>query len=399
MAVVEHSLSMSMAPRTVVLSDLHVVRDTPRAVTDDLADLVSAHAGARLVFLGDLFDLPASSPRRPHRQAVDEALSAHPRARAALARHLDAGGELWLLGGNHDIEIGTAGFDAHLLAALGASPAARLRTSPWFLRDGAVHLEHGHFYDPDNAPAHPLVNGASSLGVHFVEEFIAPAGAHRYLQVNDSTPLRLFLSSFSWFGPRAPYVIYRYFYAAFGALFKSGPFYRAGAEPATGAALVEAFARDLGIDRELCVTVLAHGATPTLESMAHTFSRLYFDRVIATLAITGGLGAAALGQAKGGAAAAALGGLLMVTSWARGHNRYAGTVAERLAESASRIAGATGARLVVFGHTHREAEGESYANTGSFAFPRGAPGRPFLEIEGTEGAPRAVRRYWPATAY
>jgi hypothetical protein len=50
----------------------------------------------------------------------------------------------------------------------------------------------------------------------------------------------------------------------------------------------------------------------------------------------------------------------------------------------------------VFGHTHREADSGRYANTGSFAFPRGAPGRPFLEIEGTGEAPRAVRRYWPA---
>jgi predicted phosphodiesterase len=57
------------------------------------------------------------------------------------------------------------------------------------------------------------------------------------------------------------------------------------------------------------------------------------------------------------------------------------------------VAGVTGAKLVVFGHTHREAQSEGYANTGSFAFPRDAPGRPFLEIEGTAAEPRAVRRY------
>ncbi len=51
---------------------------------------------------------------------------------------------------------------------------------------------------------------------------------------------------------------------------------------------------------------------------------------------------------------------------------------------------------MVFGHTHREALGGCYANTGSFAFPRGAPGRPFLEIEGSGELPRAVRRYWGA---
>jgi hypothetical protein len=144
--------------------------------------------------------------------------------------------------------------------------------------------------------------------------------------------------------------------------------------------------------------VLALGATPTLESLSRTFTRLYFDRVLATLAITSGLGAVAAGRRLAGGALAAVGVLSMSASWARGHDRYGGTVPERLAGSAERIAGATGARLVIFGHTHQEAHGDRYANTGSFAFPGRAPGRPFLEIEGTAEQPRAVRRHWQATA-
>jgi hypothetical protein len=394
--MVDQPEAMSSAPRTLVLADLHLTRETPRPVGDDLALLVAAHPGARIVFLGDLLDLPASLPRQPHRQAVAELLAAQPAARAALGRHLDTGGELWLLGGNHDAEVGTAGFAGRFVAALGASSgaAARVRTSPWFLREGALHLEHGHFYDPDNAPAHPLVNGASSLGVHFVEEFIAPAGAHHYLQVNDRTPLELFLASFSVYGPRAPYVIYRYFHAALGAMLKSGPFYRAASEVLQGRALEALFARELGVGGELVEAVLAQGATPTLESLSRTFTRLYFDRVLATLAMAGGLGAVAAGRTLAGGALAVVGALSMIASWTRGHDRYGGTVPERLAASAERIAGATGARLVIFGHTHREADGERYANTGSFSFPRGAPGRPFLEIEGTAEHPRAVRRHW-----
>jgi hypothetical protein len=398
---------MSKAPRTLVLSDLHLVPGGSSALSADLAGLVGAHPGARLIFLGDLFDLPAAAPRRPHRETVVAALgaSAGPTSvRAALARHVDsvdAGGELWLLGGNHDAEVGTPGFARHLVAALGASPsaAARVRTSPWFLREGGLHLEHGHFYDPDNAPAHPLVHGAPSLGVHFVEEFIAPAGAHHYLQVTDGTPLQLFLSSFSTYGPRAPYVIYRYFHAAITAMLRSGPAYRARAavERSGGRALEEAFAGDRGVSREVVEVLLAHGAAPTLESLTRTFSRLYFDRVLATLAITGGLGGAAAGRRAGGGALAALGALLMIASWASGKNRYGGAVPERLATSAARIAEATSAHLVVFGHTHVEADGERYANTGSFAFPRSAPGRPFLEIEGSLDRPRAVRRHWPAS--
>jgi UDP-2,3-diacylglucosamine pyrophosphatase LpxH len=388
---------MSSAPRTLVLGDLHLVRETPRPVGEDLAGLLAAHPGARVVVAGDLFDLPAASPRMPPRAAVEAALHAHPAARAALGRHVDTGGELWLVSGNHDAEVGTAGFADHLVAALGASSdaRARVRTSPWFFREGGLHLEHGHLYDPDNAPAHPLIDGAPSLGFLFVEEFIAPAGAHRYLQINDRPPLELLLRSFTWYGPRAPYVIYRYFYTALAALLRSGPFYRAAAEPVAGDALVDAFAGELGVGRDLVLGLIPLGATPTLESLARTFSRLYFDRVIATFAVAGGVGAALGGHAAVGGGAALLGALLMGLSWSQGRDRYAGTVAERLAGSARCVADRTGASLVIFGHTHREAEGEGYANTGSFAFPRGAGGRPYLEIEGPAADPRAVRRHWP----
>jgi predicted phosphodiesterase len=62
------------------------------------------------------------------------------------------------------------------------------------------------------------------------------------------------------------------------------------------------------------------------------------------------------------------------------------------------VAATTGAKLVVFGHTHREALGEGYANTGSFSFPRGAEGRPYLELTGGPDAPRAEARYWKGEA-
>jgi hypothetical protein len=117
----------------------------------------------------------------------------------------------------------------------------------------------------------------------------------------------------------------------------------------------------------------------------------------ASLALLGGTAALAMGQPAMGGAAIAAGAMTMAASWAAGHDRYTGKVHERLENSAVRVAGASGAKLVIFGHTHKEAlteiEGASYANTGSFSFPRGAPGRPYLEIDGSWDAPRAVRRY------
>jgi UDP-2,3-diacylglucosamine pyrophosphatase LpxH len=384
-----------MTQRTLLFADVHLVSQTPPDVTLDLARLISDHPGARLVVVGDLFDLASERSSLPLPRAIADVLGAHPALRAALARHLDQGGQLWLTAGNHDIEVGQPDFRAALVAALGltADPGPRLRTSPWFFREGSIHIEHGHLYDPDNAPAHPLVLGERSLGGHFVENFIAPTGAHRYLNANDSTPLKLFLASFTWYGPRAPYVIYRYFYTAITAMLRSGPFYDAQGEIDRGREVSGRFAEELGVPLEMVEAVFSLSARPTLESLALTFTRVYFDRVIATLAMAGGLGAIGLGRRGAGALSLGLGALLMGTSWAKGHDRYTGTVAERLAAGAARVGEVTGAKLVVFGHTHREGHADGYANTGSFAFPRGAPGRPFLEIEGDPSAPRAARRY------
>jgi hypothetical protein len=390
----------SCSPRTVVLADLHLVRDGLGPVSGDVAALVQANPGARIVFAGDLFDLPASHPRLTGARAVREVLSVHAELCRSLALHVDRGGELWLLGGNHDAEVGVGELRAGFLDALGPSPAGRgrVRFSPWFFREGYVHFEHGHHYDPDNAPGHPLVFGSASLGVHFVEQFIAPTGAHHYLQTNDDTPLKLFLSSFTRYGKRAPYVIYRYFHAAIGAMLKSGPLYRAGEEAGLGRERGAHFAEELGIEAGMIDELFALGATPTLASFSRTFTRVYFDRVLASLTMASGLGAAGLGARKPGAVLFGLGAAMMGASWANGHNRYGGTVPERLAQSAKEVAAATGARLVVFGHTHREALSEGYANTGSFAFPGKAPGRPYLTIEGPAERPLAVRHYWPREA-
>lgn len=387
---------VSHLPRTVVLADLHLVRDALGPVSGEVAALVRESPGARLVFAGDLFDLPASHPRLTGARAVREVLGVHGELCRALALHVDQGGELWLLGGNHDAEVGVGELRSGFLDALGPSPSgrARVRVSPWFFRDGGVHYEHGHHYDPDNAPGHPLVLGHASLGVHFVEQFIAPTGAHHYLQANDETPLKLFVSSFTRYGKRAPYVIYRYFHTAIGAMLKSGPLYRAGNEASLGRARGVLFAEELGLPPEMIDELFALGATPTLTSFSRTFTRVYFDRVLASLTLVSGLGAAGLGAHTPSAVLFGLGAAMMGASWASGHNRYGGTVPERLAASANDVAAATGAQLVVFGHTHREALSKSYANTGSFAFPGKAPGRPYLTIEGPAAAPRAVRHYW-----
>lgn len=388
-------LALPVTRRTLVLADLHLTRHTPEAVSRDLVRLVETHPGSRIVFAGDLFDLSAETPV-PRDRGIEEGLRRYPAVARALAEHVDRGGELCTVSGNHDAELGAEGMTGDLADALSITGEARgrVKTTPWFFRFGAVHIEHGHLYDPDNAPAHPLAVSARSLGVHFVEQFIAPTGAFAYLNVNDGTPLKLFLSSFAWYGKRAPYVIYRFFHAATTALLESGPFFeRQRARARQGQLQLPLFAAEQNVDVDTAERVLAARAIPTFESLPQTFARLYLDRVAATLGVGAGVAAASLGHVVAGASLASASALAMAASWATGHNRYGGTVSERLESSARTIAETSGAKLVVFGHTHREAIRGPYANTGSFAFPRRAPGRPFLEIEGSFDSPQVVRRY------
>jgi predicted phosphodiesterase len=386
---------MSPTPRVVVLGDLHLTTTSPPVLGRDLARLLRRHAGQQIIVLGDFFDFVTEVPTHGRRRAVGTVLEAHPDARRALGTFLDQGGSLLFADGNHDAGMGHGELRAAMTEALTLSSEARQRltATPWFWREGAVHLEHGHFYDPDNAPADPLVLGQPSLGVRFATEFINPTQAHRYLQANDATPLELLVKAFAWYGPRGPYVIYRYFYTAFRALARSGPFYRAAAERDIGDGKRGHFAEEAGVPRALVDDVLHIGAHPTLASWSATFARLYMDRVLATLLCTAGPLAMVGGRRAAGATATTLGALLMVTSWLRGHDRYGGAVVDRLGAAASRIADETGADLVVFGHTHREALEDRYANTGSFAFPRDAPGRPYLELELSAERPSALRRY------
>ncbi len=386
-----------MSCRTLVLGDLHLVRDTPQGVVDDLVRLLAAHRGARLVFAGDLFDLSADHPGQDRRSALRGALDAQPRVVAALREHVELGGELWLLGGNHDAALGDPSHDVDLAAhlQLRADARPRVRTSPWFVREGSVHFEHGHLYDPDNATAHPLVANVRSLGVHFVEEFIAPTGAFRYLNANDGTPLKLLASAFAWYGVRGPYVVYKYFDAAFRAALASGPFYDGSPDAREGAAREAEFMRAHAVPDELMRSMLELSARPTMQSLGATPQRLYLDRVAATFALLGGAALLASGRRREGVWALSAGALTMGVSWALGHDRYGGTVPQRLEDGARRISEHTGASLVVMGHAHRELVTDSYANTGSFSFPRNDAGRPYLELDTAAERPRAVLHHVP----
>jgi predicted phosphodiesterase len=373
-----------------IVGDLHLTRQSPSNVVADFTALLDDQQ--QIIVAGDLFDLSTDAPKEDRVDAINAIVGSHPPLSRAVGELLARGGELTLIGGNHDAHVG---HDAETLRdsfGLEGAERERLTTSPWFVRRDGLHIEHGHLYDPDNAPAHPLINGEPSLGVHFSAEFMHPTGAYRYLSNNDSTPLTLFLSSFRWYGPRAPYVIYRYFHAAFTALARSGPWYRAHGELGRGEEQHARFAEDAGVPTGLIDEIMRGRAPSTLESWSRTFARLYLDRVAATLLTGAGIAAFSGGKPVAGVALGGLGGMLMASSWLAGHDRYGGSVVNHLDAAAARIASHTDAEYVVFGHTHREALDALYANTGSFAFPRDAPGRPYLRAT-RDGRWRIERAY------
>jgi len=376
--------------RTLVVADVHLTRSTPKDVSEDLARFVAEAPGALVYVAGDLFDRSAEGEPVP---SFHEVFGVHGALRRAFAEHLEGGGELRLVAGNHDAEVGDGAFVGELSGALGlgASARARLAATPWFFRDGGLHVEHGHVFDPDNAPGHPLVRGAPALGVRFVHDFIAPTGAYAYLNRNAKLPLELFVEAFTRYGLRGPYVVATFFRAAFSALANAGPFYDLEGERREGDTRLEAFAAATGLPAHELRAVLAEVDDPTLRTLGATFGRLYLDRVAATLTLLSAGAVALTGRKKLALALAAVGAGCMLSSWASSYNRYAGKVVERLGRGARLVAEKTSAGLVVLGHAHHAEVSGNYANPGSFSFSPGEE-RTFLELTMDGASPRAELR-------
>lgn len=388
--------------RTIVVADLHLSRWSLPTVATDLARLLAGNPGACVVLAGDLLDLAVDDPARSRAAAVRSAVSGCRELRTALRAHLEGGGEAYLLAGNHDSDLATPSVRDALVQALALTEAlaARLHVSPWFVRLGQVHIEHGHLYDPDNAPAHPLVVGEKALGAHFCTEFLIPTGAHSYLHDNDDTPARLFVRAFVRHGWRGPYVVGRYFVAAFEALARSGPLYRGRGETEQGMALEAGFAEAAGVPLATVAALRAHRATPTMRSTARTFARTYLDRSLPTAAMVVGLATLAVRRRRVGAALLGIGAVSLAASWVGGRDRYRGTTIELLRAAAARVKAVTGARLVVFGHSHHPELSDGYANPGSFAYPESPAeaGRPYLVLDPLAAEPRPELCWLPPAA-
>lgn len=378
----------------VIASDVHLEPSGSERSAGRLARLIAAHPGHEIVLAGDVFNLSLDPPSRDAGESVRAIVAAYPALAAALGQHLAAGHAVTFIAGNHDAGVMTRGTRQRLLELCGASADARLSIEPWFVRRGGVHIEHGHVYDPDNAPAHPLAAWSPEtepLGISLTRRFLAPHDAFTFAHAHHTTPLQGLTHAFQTFGTRAPLIVAHYFVASGRLVGEAAVPERLNAEKARGASAAPAFIARSGVAASSVEALLAELPRPTHEDFSSTFHRLYFDRVLATVGVAGGVTRVVLGGLAGGllgGAVALSSALYLHRSIKKGVDRYSSLPVTRLYAGAELVRRLTRAELVVFGHTHCEDEAEGYKNSASFSYTRRA-GSPYLAIDG-HGA--AVRR-------
>lgn len=375
---------MSRADRPLlILSDVHLGKAGPKGPAADLARLLAESPDHELVLAGDVFDLSVDPPDRAAADSVVELLKLRPELCAALGAHLNRGSPVTLVAGNHDAAITAEPVRQALLSLFGVSGAAKLSLAPWFVRRGDIHIEHGHLFDPDNAPSHPLAPWSARtepLGVALTRRFLAPTGALQFAHAHETTPLSGLMRAFAEFGVRTPWVILRYFSTAGKLCLEAGRQPGLASEREQGRLLLGAFSELAGLEAEVLQRLSEFGAQPTHHRFRDIFMRLYFDRVLAGLGLaSGAIAAAAVGSAAGTGVAALSLGYLAASTAVNGTNRYSGRPEQRLRDAAARIREVSGASVVIFGHTHREDETPGYFNSGSFVYSR-KDGRPHLVV-------------------
>jgi len=375
----------------IVASDLHLSADGSVDTVRDLANLLRDNSGHEFLLAGDVFNLSWEAPGRAPTEAISALLSAHPTLWRAFRSQLSGGAPLTLIAGNHDAGLMAAEIRDALLHRLELGPDSPLEIAPWFVRRGGVHVEHGHFYDPDNAPAHPLAEWSPEtepLGIAITRRFVRPMGTHHFSHAHDTTPLAGIAKAFRVYGARTPLIIAEWFRVAGKLCLETRRADRFVTEQSAGETALSEFARLVELDPEVLRNLLTGGAVPTHTDFQKTFMRLYFDRVFASSGLLLSGAAYLAWKSRAAGIAALLTGLYLIQSIQRTGNRYEDLPVERLRAAAARVRELTAAEAVIFGHTHQVDEGNGYANSGSFGYSR--HGRPYVRVDET-GTPRVER--------
>ena len=310
---------------------------------------------------------------------LDRVMRSHPQLLLALARFLLAGNEIYILRGNHDVEMYWPQVQEHFRLVLAQHhPAdtsyldmktaiqARLHFLPWFYLDpGLLYVEHGCQYDPFCANEHNLCPVLpdrpeqihlpfSAFSMRYFAARIAMVDPAAIENVN-SIPRYLgrLLAKNPLLAFRMPYYYVEMIARTLSKVNRPWP----EAERAIAA-------REAEVRRELETTHGLSAATlagiedlrerPVLGSMRRTMKSFAVDIVGAGLLLTAGLWAAAPRTRRGRLAAGALSAAL-VTGLGASWVKRAKTINDHrnLREIARAIAEAVGVRYVVFGHSHQ----------------------------------------------
>ncbi len=375
----------------IVASDLHLSADASAGTVRDLASVLQSAPDHELILAGDVFNLSWEAPGRSAVAAISALIDAFPDLKAALRTHVSSGNRLTFLAGNHDAGLMAGGVREALLQKLELLPNAALEIAPWFVRRAQVHIEHGHFYDPDNAPAHPLAEWSPEtepLGIAITRRFVRPSGAHHFSHAHETTPLAGIAKAFRVYGARTPLIIAQWFQVAAGLCKETRQHGRFDAERAAGQVALEGFAELVELSPAVLHALLESGAVPTHRDFRRTFMRLYFDRVFATGGLLLSAAAYLAWKSRAAGIAGLLAGLYLIQSVQRTGNRYEDLPVERLRAAAQRVRELTGAQAVIFGHTHQVDQVPGYANSGSFGYS--GQSRPYVHVD--EAGMLSVRR-------
>jgi UDP-2,3-diacylglucosamine pyrophosphatase LpxH len=366
----------------IVASDLHLSAEASAGTVRDLTYLMRGNRGHEFILAGDVFNLSWEAPGCSAVAAISSLVDAFPDLRAVFREHLANGSALTFVAGNHDAGVMGAPVREALLQKLELSPNAALEIAPWFVRRGPVHVEHGHFYDPDNAPAHPLAEWSPEtepLGIAITRRFVRPSGAYHFSHAHDTTPLAGIAKAFRVYGARTPLIIAQWFRVAADLCAETRDPGRFDAEQKSGMAALEQFGALVELDRTVLEALLESGAVPTHRDFRKTFMRLYFDRVFATGGLLLSTAAYLAWKSRAGGILSLLAGLYLIQSVQRTGNRYEDLPVERLRNAAQRVRELTGAASVIFGHTHHVDQVPGYANSGSFGYS--SQGRPYVQVD------------------
>lgn len=378
----------------LIVSDLHLSHEGVAETTQPFVTLVSSHPGHDIILSGDALSLSSDPPERDPIESVGTLLRDQPAVASALRSHLASGRRLTLVAGNHDAALTHRSMRSLLLTTLGLSEEAPLEIEPWFTRRGEVHIEHGHVWDPDNAPVHPLSPWSVStepLGIALTRRFIARHRIWEFAHAHETTFAAGMSRAFHLFGARTPGLIARYF-ALSGQLCRETLLERGVSEERSlGDAAIAREAERLGVDEGALKDLVARLPSPTHLSFSRMVLRLYYDRVLSVLGLgVGALWAVSTGSLLGAGLALGSAGYLGVNV-KRSGERYGALPVHRLRDGAEIVRHLTGARQVVFGHTHVPAQEPGYQNAGSFGYPTPGPGRPYLV--GSEDGTLEARRW------